>query len=108
MYSSRFRPASSVFCSARRSGSSPAHWSAPLASLGCLIGYGFGRFAGEILVTKLSRRDDLQRWRAALARYGIAALALFRPVPVLAEASVIAAGALRILSAGRFRCDLDG
>ena len=58
---------------------------------GCLLGYTFGsrasaaarRFVGEDGMTKAGRLS---------ARYGDLAIVLCRPVPVLAEASVIAAG----------------
>lgn len=56
---------------------------------GCLAGYLIGARAGA---TRLLKPDDLERLRAAQRRYGDWLLILFRPVPVLAEASVIFAG----------------
>jgi uncharacterized membrane protein YdjX (TVP38/TMEM64 family) len=54
--------------------------------LGCVVGYRLGR-AG---------RADVSRVRAARDRYGDWILVLFRPIPVLAEASVVMAGLARV------------
>ena len=63
-------------------------------TLACLLGYGFGRgaagaarrFVGEAGIARASR---------LAADYGTYAIALCRPVPVLAEASIIVAGLVR-------------
>ena len=62
-------------------------------SLGCMIGFGLGRLAGRHFI-KTQPRRDYAYVSGLLQRYGIVTLALCRGVPVLAEASVIAAGAL--------------
>jgi 3-dehydroquinate synthase len=65
-------------------------------TLGCLFGYGIGRFIGPSLTGCLVTAEELGKGQRWLEGHGILALALLRPVPVLAEASVIAAGLLRI------------
>lgn len=62
-------------------------------TLGCLLGYGAGA-AGRPLARRLLgfRAEAFERW---MARYGIAALIVCRPVPILAEASMIVLGAGR-------------
>jgi membrane protein DedA with SNARE-associated domain len=62
---------------------------------GCLCGYALGRAIG-VRTAKFVGEAELRRATAWLTRYGIAALVVCRAVPVLAEASVIAAGALRM------------
>lgn len=62
---------------------------------GCLCGYALGRALG-VRAGKFVGEAELRRATAWLERYGIAALVVCRAVPVLAEASVIAAGALRM------------
>lgn len=64
-------------------------------TVGCLCGYALGRALG-VRAGKFVGEADLQRATAWLERYGVAALIVCRAVPVLAEASVIAAGALRM------------
>lgn len=61
-------------------------------TLGCLGGYGLGRILGQRFAERAIRQDDLDDLRDRLARHGALVLALCRPVPVLAEASVIVAG----------------
>jgi uncharacterized membrane protein YdjX (TVP38/TMEM64 family) len=61
---------------------------------GCLIGYGFGSrgssAAGRLVGTaSLAQASDLMK------RYGDLTIVLCRPVPVLAEASVVFAGLVR-------------
>jgi len=65
-------------------------------TLGCLVGYGLGASAGRGLGRILVGEDELSRARRLFARVGPAALAGARAVPVLAEASVLAAGAVRM------------
>jgi uncharacterized membrane protein YdjX (TVP38/TMEM64 family) len=63
-------------------------------SLGCVLGYYLGRSGGW--VWQRSGRaipDGFSRW---VRRYGIAAVLLCRPVPILAEASLMIAGAARV------------
>jgi uncharacterized membrane protein YdjX (TVP38/TMEM64 family) len=61
---------------------------------GCLIGYGFGARAAEA-ARRLVGADGLARAGAIMERQGPAALVLCRPIPVLAEASVVFAGLVR-------------
>ena len=63
-------------------------------TLGCVIGLAVGRGAAPA-ARRLLGGDGQAGFEAWVARYGIAALILCRPVPVLAEASVIALGAGR-------------
>jgi len=63
---------------------------------GCLCGYGLGRILMSRRARKFVGEADVRRATAWLERYGIAALVVCRAVPVLAEASVLAAGALRM------------
>jgi uncharacterized membrane protein YdjX (TVP38/TMEM64 family) len=66
---------------------------------GCVVGYAIGfwsRAQGASWGIGVNGRAA-----RALGRYGLVALLLLRPVPVMAEASVIAAGALN-LNFGRF------
>lgn len=62
-------------------------------SASCLIGYAIGRGGGSAL-SKIGRGlpKGFETW---IQRYGLAAVLLCRPVPVLAEASLILAGAAR-------------
>jgi uncharacterized membrane protein YdjX (TVP38/TMEM64 family) len=65
-------------------------------TIGCMLGYGLGRLAGPWLTGRLMTAEELAKGRAWLERHGVLVLALLRPVPVLAEASVIASGAMGI------------
>jgi uncharacterized membrane protein YdjX (TVP38/TMEM64 family) len=69
-------------------------------TLGCAAGFALGRFAGQGLAAR-RLGPDLPFMRGLVERYGAAALVLCRGVPVLAEASVIAAGLLG-MPLGRF------
>lgn len=60
-------------------------------TLGCGVGYLLGRSAGRGGARRLLG-SELERLEAGWARWGDAFLVVARPVPVLAEASVIAAG----------------
>jgi uncharacterized membrane protein YdjX (TVP38/TMEM64 family) len=64
--------------------------------LGCLLGYLLGRFLNQRLLGRLLNPSDEQRTQYFYQRYGLAALTLARPLPVLAEISVILAGISRI------------
>lgn len=61
-------------------------------TLGCLCGYALGRTLGHRFAERAIGQEDLDYLRDQLARRGALVLALCRPVPVLAEASVIVAG----------------
>lgn len=63
--------------------------------LGCGLGYGMGRWLGEPLLARMAgpeRRAALSVW---FARHGVAAIAVCRPIPMLAELSVVMAGSAR-------------
>lgn len=62
-------------------------------TLGCLLGY-LGGFAGRPVARRLLglQTATFEQW---IARYGVMALIVCRPVPVLAEASAFALGAGR-------------
>lgn len=62
-------------------------------SLGCLIGYWLGARAGRPLARRLLGEAELQKAMRLSGRVDGAALALTRAVPVLAEATTLAAGA---------------
>lgn len=62
-------------------------------TLGCLLGYGLGARAGRPLVRRLLGEAELARAMRLAGRADGPALALTRAVPVLAEATVLAAGA---------------
>lgn len=61
-------------------------------TLGCLWGYGLGRWLGHDFAQRTMGREDFVYLSDRLGRYGLLVLALCRPIPVLAEASVIVAG----------------
>lgn len=61
-------------------------------SLGCLLGYGLGARAGRPLARRLLGEAELERAMRLSGRVDGAALALTRAVPVLAEATTLAAG----------------
>lgn len=61
-------------------------------TLGCVCGYALGRTLGHGFAARAIGEEDLAYLRDQLARRGALVLALCRPVPVLAEASVIVAG----------------
>jgi uncharacterized membrane protein YdjX (TVP38/TMEM64 family) len=70
-------------------------------TMACIAGYGIGRYAGRAAATTLVGASELQRTEQLAQRYGHVAIVGLRGVPILSEASVIAAGAAR-LSRGRF------
>jgi uncharacterized membrane protein YdjX (TVP38/TMEM64 family) len=61
-------------------------------SLGCVLGYWLGRRFGHDFALRAMGAEDFSFLAGQLERRGVMVLALCRPVPVLAEASVIAAG----------------
>lgn len=63
-------------------------------TLSCAIGYAIGARSSR-LARRLVGEDGLLRARDVAARYGDLAIVLCRPVPVIAEASVIFAGVTR-------------
>lgn len=67
-------------------------WTGMMA--GCVIGYIVGARAWSA-ARRLVGADNLQRAEALMRAYGDLALVVCRPVPVLAEASVVFAGIVR-------------
>jgi len=61
---------------------------------GCCIGFALARWLGRPLAMRFSSAADLQRMEALAQRGGPLILALTRPLPVLAEASVLLVGAI--------------
>lgn len=65
-------------------------------SAGCVLGYEFGASAGHLALKKLVSDASARRVRWLEGRFGLMALAICRPVPVLAEVSVLLAGSARV------------
>jgi uncharacterized membrane protein YdjX (TVP38/TMEM64 family) len=65
-------------------------------TLGCVLGLLLGRLASATVVSRIVAAEDFERAAGWLERYGLVALVVCRAVPVLAEASIIAAGAARV------------
>src|SRR5262245_22294491 len=63
-------------------------------TIGCAIGYAFGARAAAA-ARKLVGPDGLARANSIMERHGNWALAVCRPIPVLAESSVVFAGLVR-------------
>lgn len=63
-------------------------------TLACIGGYALGRFAGQGLLRRLLSSEDMALTKHDFEQRGDLMLAISRPVPMLAEASVIMAGAL--------------
>ena len=72
-------------------GGAAASWLGMMA--GAIVAYLLARVFGRPLAAWLSDQQSLQRTEALSRRFGPAALVLARPVPVLAEASVLYLGA---------------
>ncbi len=62
-------------------------------TIGCVIGWVLGRSAGRAGLRRFVGEREVARAEALTDRFGAAALVVSRPVPVLAEASVLFAGA---------------
>jgi uncharacterized membrane protein YdjX (TVP38/TMEM64 family) len=76
-------------------------WPGALASwlgmtLGCVAGYGIGARAGRAAAVRLVGQRELDRAGRAVERFGPWMIVVLRPVPVLAEASVLFAGTARM------------
>ena len=76
-------------------------WNGALAawlgmSIGALLGYEAARWIGHPLARRRIAEDDLARLRRSAGERGAWSLVLLRPVPVLAEASVILAGVVHL------------
>ncbi len=62
-------------------------------TLGCVLGWSLARAVGPAGVVRIVGRSGLDRLRALTAAYGGPAVLAMRAVPVMAEISVVAAGA---------------
>jgi len=62
-------------------------------TLGAVLGYGLARVFGRPLAERLSSEEELERMEATNRRIGQALVVLARPLPILAEASVLWLGA---------------
>ncbi len=65
-------------------------------TIGASAAYWLVRWFGRPLARRLSSEEELARMDALAARHGILILILARPIPVLAEASVLVIGTMRI------------
>ncbi|HEV3052860.1 MAG TPA: VTT domain-containing protein, partial [Longimicrobium sp.] len=68
---------------------------------GCVVAYGVGRWAGAPAAERIVGPGEVRRLNALAQRHGGWSLAIARPVPVLAEASTLLAGAAA-MPFGRF------
>jgi len=65
-------------------------------TLGAVLGFVLARKLGRPLATRFSREEDLGRIDALSVRYGPLVVVLARPVPILAEASILFLGATQL------------
>lgn len=65
-------------------------------TLGCIVGWLFGRWAAPVTIYKLVGDKSRLHFRALFQRYGLMAIVICRGVPVLAEASILLAGAANL------------
>jgi uncharacterized membrane protein YdjX (TVP38/TMEM64 family) len=65
-------------------------------TVGATLAFGLVRRFGRPLARRLSSEEELARMDGLADRYGILVLVLMRPIPVLAEASVIWMGLMRL------------
>ncbi|MCP4451931.1 MAG: VTT domain-containing protein, partial [Planctomycetes bacterium] len=70
-------------------------------TISCLLGYWLGRGCGRTLAVRLVSLNDLDRFQSVHARFEDWAVVISRPIPVLAEVSVLFAG-LSCMPAPRF------
>ena len=61
-----------------------------------VIGYWLSRWCGTRFTNRFVQSSDFESVQSWQARYGASALMLLRPIPVLAEASVLVAGLYRM------------
>lgn len=64
-------------------------------SAGCVLGYEFGASAGHAVLRRMVKDTHERRLRWLERRIGLGAIVVCRPVPVLAEVSVLLAGSAR-------------
>jgi len=59
---------------------------------GCLLGYAVGFSSRRVVALRLVGKEEMSRLENLFGRYGDWAMVIARPIPVLAEASVLFAG----------------
>ena len=64
-------------------------------TLGGVIGFALARQFGQPIVRRLAGADDLNRLESLAAHHGWVMLIVTRPLPVLAEATLLLLGAMR-------------
>jgi uncharacterized membrane protein YdjX (TVP38/TMEM64 family) len=64
-------------------------------TVGCLVGYVFGAYAA-VPARRLVGAEGLSRAGTVMERYGPWAIVICRPIPVLAESSVVFAGLVKM------------
>lgn len=64
-------------------------------NLSALTGYWLGRLLGWTAINRFSNREDAEIVEQQIARWGVWPIVAFRPLPVLAEASVLLLGVYR-------------
>jgi 3-dehydroquinate synthase len=82
--------------------------------LGATIGFTFGRYGGRPVLARFVSARDLTDLDAVGNRFGLWVLLITRPMPILAEASVIVAGMMRtpwlhflaVVAIGNLLCSL--
>jgi uncharacterized membrane protein YdjX (TVP38/TMEM64 family) len=67
-------------------------------TVGAALAFGLVRVFGRPLARRLSTEEELVRMDRLADRYGVLILVLMRPIPVLAEASVLLMGLMRLSS----------
>jgi uncharacterized membrane protein YdjX (TVP38/TMEM64 family) len=65
-------------------------------TVSCILGYWLARGCGRTLAVRLVSSDDLDRFQSVHARFEDWAVVFSRPIPVLAEVSVLFAGLSRM------------
>lgn len=76
-------------------------WPASLASwlgmmLGSLSGFVIARWCGPKLVRRFASEEDLNAMHQFLEKYSLWAIVLTRPLPILAEATILLCGVLKL------------
>lgn len=65
-------------------------------TLGSLFGYMLARWAGPVIVRRMTQADDLAALRQLNERLSIWTIILTRPLPILAEATILLLGSLQL------------
>ena len=65
-------------------------------TIGAVAGFALARLFGEAIARRFSHDEDIELLRGATNHYGPLSLAVSRPLPILAEATVLLVGAMRL------------